>query len=414
MRNPIPKPLWLAFAAVLAIRAFQGATLPWIEYQHDANEFEMLARNVAAGRPYSYDGVTPTAFRLPAYPLLLAGVFRLAGQTPSDLPIVGLNTLFSLLAAAGVFFAGKRLLPVPWAAAAAVLFGLNPELAELDPTAGPESLFILEYILAALTAFRVLEAPERAGRWAACGAVLGLGLVTRSTMLAWPPVLAAGLVWVRRGPGVGARAALLLVCCYAFTAAWMVRNKAVVGRAIPFEDGMGSHMLWQGSTSVEGVQPDDLLPEPLRTYFYSKDPRIGPLSKELALANIKADPLRYAGYCLKRIPVMWFRGAWAERTTGLIEGVSVYAARGEWGRVAVKAAFKLLEFCVLCLALFGWFSVRGRPEGLLAGFQLFYMNIHIFTMGLPRYIVMAFPLTALLAVCGAHALWLRFGPARAA
>ena len=394
------------------MRALEAGTRPVVLAAQAPAEFEILARSIASGGGFSYDGKTPTAFRLPAYPIALAGVGLLTGRGDSSVPAFILNILASLCMVAVVFRLGLRVLPVPWAALAAGLAGVNPELAELDFRATAEALFALELALTALTAVRVLEEPRSHGRWAACGLVMGLSLVTRSTLLVWPPLLAAGLMLARPSEGALRRAGLMLACAYAFTAVWAVRNAALFGRLVPFEDGMGMHMLWQGSTSVEGIQPDENLPEPLRTYFFAKDPRIGPASKVLALENIAADPLRYAGYCLRRLPVLWFRGAWAERTLGLDEGVSAYAARGAWGAVAVKGAFKLLEAAVLLLAAYGTWALRRDPRVLLVAGQVFYMNIHVFTMGLPRYVCPVFPLTALLAVCGLAVLRCQAGGKR--
>lgn len=404
MPRTLPGALWLALLAALAMRAFEAGTRPVVLAPQAPAEFQLIARNIASGGGFSYDGKTPTAFRLPAYPLALAGAGLLTGRADSPVPAFILNILASLCMVVVVYRLGLRVLPARWAALAAALAGLNPELAELDFRATAEAVFALEFALTALTAVRVLEEPRRPGRWAACGLVLGLSLVTRSTLLVWPPVLAAALVLARPEPGVLRRAGLLLACAYAFTAVWAVRNAALFGRLVPFEDGMGWHMLWQGSTSVEGIQPDENLPEPLRTYFFAKDPRIGPASKELAVANITAHPLRYAGYCLRRLPVLWFRGAWAERALGLEDGVSSYAARGAWGAVALKGAFKLLEAAVLLFAAYGAWSLRRSPAGLVVAGQVLYMNIHVFTMGLPRYVSPAFPLVALLAARGLRAL----------
>lgn len=401
VRSIFPKALWWAFAAAFLLRLVHVAALPdTYDADQSSTVFVMLARQLAGGGGFSFDAVTPTAFRLPAYPAALAVAISVAGGEGFGRVAWMLNLLFSAALLVVVFHVAKRLVGERWAIAAAALAGLNPELAELEFRAAAETLFALEFALAALCAIRILEAPERLGRWAACGAVIGLSLVTRSTLLVWPPLLATGLAWARPGPGVVRRAAALVACAYVLTAAWTIRNWTQFGRIVPFEDGMGWHMLWQGSTSVKGVQPDQNLPEPLRTYFFSYDPRIGPASKELAMRAISEDPLRYAGYCLKRIPVMWFGGAWAERTTGLVESVYAYAERGAWGSVAVKATFKILEFLVLVLAVFGAYSLRAEAAGLVVAFQVAYMNIHIFTMGLPRYIVPAFPLLAVLAVRG--------------
>ncbi|MBI2362841.1 MAG: glycosyltransferase family 39 protein, partial [Elusimicrobia bacterium] len=184
MRRTFPGVLWLAFAAALGMRAYEAAARPVVLAPQAPAEFELIARSLSLGGGFSYDGQTPTAFRLPGYPMALAAAGLLTGRPESRLPVFLLNFLASLAMVFVVYRLGLRLLPSPWAAAAAALAGLNPELAELDFRATAEGLFALEFALAALCAVRVLEEPGRWTRWAACGLALGLSLVTRSTLLA--------------------------------------------------------------------------------------------------------------------------------------------------------------------------------------------------------------------------------------
>lgn len=393
-------------AAAAGLRLWQGVVQP-VNISFDTSEYATLAEHLVRDRTLSYDGKAPSAFRLPLYPFAIAAVTAGTGRVGSPWPPRAMNLGFSLATVVLVFLLARRALPEPWALGAALLMGLNPEHGQLDWTLGPEPVFTFQFALAALLAQRVLEEPGRAGRWLALGADLGASLLTRSTLLAWPPACAALLCLARPAPGSLRRAAALLAVCYACVVPWVLRNAALFGRVIPFEDGMGWHMLWQSTTSVEGIRPDDKLPQPLRTYFFTKDPRIGPASRALALDSIKADPLRYAGLCAGRLRVLWFQGAWAERALAVDAAFSEYLAARDWKRAGAKAAFKFLEFAVLACALGGLAVSWARPEGRLLALQLLYMNIHVFTMGLPRYTAPAFPLTALFAAVGLHAAWAR-------
>ncbi len=398
-------------AAAMAMRLWCFVVHPGVVYDYPGSEYGTLAAHWAQSGTLSYDGKSPSAIRLPLYPLLLAAVYTVTDHAPSPWPARPVHLLLAALVAALTYHAARRLVGPDWALGAALLAGMNPELAQLDWGMAVESLFTPEFIFVSLTALRALEAPERTGRWLACGAAVGVSLLTRSTLLFWPPILGALLAWHRPVPGALRRAALLCAAAYLCLTPWLARNWAQFHRVIPFEDGMGWHMLWQGSTSVEGIAPDEYLPEPLRTYFFTKDPRIGPASKELALRNIRAYPLRYAGYCLRRIPVLWFRGAWAERGLGYDDAFHAYLARGQWHKAAAKALFKLIELSVIGAALVGMAAAWPQAAGRILALQLLYMNIHIFTMGLPRYMAPVFPLTALFAVKGASWLWQRRRPA---
>jgi len=203
---------------------------------------------------------------------------------------------------------------------------------------------------------------------------------------------------------------LLVGAAYIFVLPWLGRNMVHFGRVIPFEDGMGWHMLWQSSTSIEGIRPDERLPEPLRTYFFAKDPRIGPESKKRALENILGDPVRYARLCIGRIQVLWFRGGWAERTLKVEGSFSDYRASGDWLRAGTKAGFKFLEFMFLVTAFWGIYAAWGKAPPLrLCALIVVYMNIHIFTMGLPRYVWPVTPLLCLFAAWGGFDLAKRAG-----
>src|SRR5215475_15851981 len=61
----------LAFAVRVAVRwSFGGADF----WQHGYTFYFALAKNIAAGNGFAFDGHAATAFRVPLYPMLLAAV----------------------------------------------------------------------------------------------------------------------------------------------------------------------------------------------------------------------------------------------------------------------------------------------------------------------------------------------------
>jgi 4-amino-4-deoxy-L-arabinose transferase-like glycosyltransferase len=105
----------LIVAAVLlrllvVVLAGDGVNAPW-GGTGDAPSYVLLAHNIAAGRGYGYAGY-PTAYRAPAYPLLLAGIIRVFGNRALAV-VRGLQFLMGLAIAelcarAGGILWGKR------------------------------------------------------------------------------------------------------------------------------------------------------------------------------------------------------------------------------------------------------------------------------------------------------------------
>lgn len=409
----LPRAVWAALAGGLAFRAVKV----WIDpslFEPPVGEFYLITKAFLSSGVYSYDGVTPTAFRLPLWPLTMALLFKLTGTT-AHLAVVALNLLFSCAAAVLTYRAARRILPEGWAVAACWLQVLNPFAAHLDFSANYESLLGLLFAALMLTLVRGVQDGDASPRpWLAAGAVTGLSLTCRSSLMFLPPIVAGFLPsWTGR-PGAWRHGVLMTLVAYAFVTPWLARNYALFKRVIPFEDGMGLHALYQSSTGVQGIMPDDRLPEPLKTYYINHDPRIGPASKEIALKNIRENPLRYLGYCVGRIRTIWFDAGWAEQGLGSIRSFDEYRREGSWGRAASKVLAKGAEAAFVCLALVGmllsWKTKAARPVTLL----ILYMNIHLLTQGLSRYVVPAVPGLAVLACLGASGALERLRAARAA
>lgn len=409
----MPRAVWAVLAAGLLFRAFKVWVDPGL-LSPVAGDFHLIAKSVAESGVYAYDGLTPTAFRLPFWPLTLALFIRLTGSA-GPLPVIALNVLLSCAAALLTYRAARRLAGEGWAAGACALAFLNPFSAHLDFTTGYES--VLTFLFAGLMLLlvrAVQEGGDSPRPWLAAGAVTGLSLTCRSSLLLLPPLLTPFLPsWTGR-PGAWRRGVLMAGAAYVFVLPWLARNYALFGRVIPFEDGMGLHAFYQSTEGVQGITPDEALPEPIRTYYFAHDPRIGPASKEIALANIRRDPLRYAGFCLGRLKTLWFDGGWAEQGLGADRSFAEYRREGVWLGMAVKVLAKGAEAAFLLAALAGmalsWKDKAARP----VTFLILYMNIHLLTQGLSRYVVPAVPALSVLAALGARGALARFTPARAA
>ncbi len=206
--------LWL----ILAVAVGGRALFAWQEARHIppsvlatvpfAQEAGNIAEAVAQGRGFSdlYRQPTgPTAWLAPAYPLLLAGIFRIFGifTLGAFWAAATLNICFSAGACVPLYFAGKRIGGVGLGAGAAWLWAVFPN-GVIMPF---EWIWVTS--LAALLATTILWATialDRSRRkrdWAGYGLLWGLALLASPELGSLLPFLVAWLVWRARAGAEG-------------------------------------------------------------------------------------------------------------------------------------------------------------------------------------------------------------------
>jgi 4-amino-4-deoxy-L-arabinose transferase-like glycosyltransferase len=195
----------------------------------------------------------PTAWLAPAYPLLVAAMFKLFGTFTARafFAAVFLNILFSTAACVPIFFAGKRLGGVGVAAGAAWLWAVFPS-AVMMPF---EWIWdtSLSALLAALILWATLELTEseRWLDWGVYGLLWGLALMTNPALGALLPFLLGWVVlrgrresrwrWKRGALAVGVAA----LCCVP----WTIRNYVAFHRLIPLRSNFPFE-LWLGNNDI--------------------------------------------------------------------------------------------------------------------------------------------------------------------
>jgi 4-amino-4-deoxy-L-arabinose transferase-like glycosyltransferase len=229
------------FAASLEYRGDAGL------YSRDSGQYWTLAVNVVEGRGFSFDGENPTRMRQPIYPLTLAGMISLFGETVR--PIQVLQLLFTLAIVVVTAAIARELFGERVAGLSALGAGLYYPLPVLATEIRPEALFVLLLGLAALTGCTALRR-RSIGRAAACGLFLGLAMLTRANGASFVGLvpLAAWLVlpgrersW--REPAAMAAVAVLVVL------PWGVRNHVALGEFSVMSDAgpasiyVGTHPL---------------------------------------------------------------------------------------------------------------------------------------------------------------------------
>lgn len=201
-----------------------------------ADDYEKLATNIAEGRGYRFFSDTaPTLLREPGYPLVLAGMFKLTGQSIETARVLNLALAIVtayLLALLTQSLVGDRNLA---GEAAALLFLVHPATLAMEARGGMEMLFTFCLVLFLFTLLRAMDRGD-ARHYAIAGGALGLVVLVRSTFLLFPVFLVAFALL--GGAGEDRRravrnmmvmtAAMLLVI-----SPWIIRNYALTQAFVP-------------------------------------------------------------------------------------------------------------------------------------------------------------------------------------
>ena len=222
--GPEATPRWprpLVRSTVIGAGAIVIEVLYWATFlrhyqpQRDANQYFVMARNVAAGRGVADSFLQPyvhaTAFRPPLYPALLGGLFHIVG-----VHLAVAQAANVMLGAVVVVLAERLTTKIAGPAAglgAAVAVGLCPSLLANDAVPLSEPLGLALFLLV------LIFIADR--RWIPAGVTVGLFVLTRPT---GPALLAAAGIWV--AVRVGWRSSLRLLFASAVVVTpWIARNE---------------------------------------------------------------------------------------------------------------------------------------------------------------------------------------------
>ena len=240
----------LVLLLALGVRLAAVGLTPDYRPDHDDRNYDWLAVAVAVTGGYPKvahaDGPRPTAFRPPAYPHALAGVYRLTGTARAPGPErwrAGrvAQALLGTVAVALLGMIGRRLAGPRVALVAMALAAAYPPLLLVEGALVSEGLFVALVLAATLAALRHRDAPGGLGWALLAGALVGLATLTRSNA----PVLLLPLglaVWTGRprlAPRSLAAPAALVAAAALCVLPWTVRNQVVMGELIPLATQTG-------------------------------------------------------------------------------------------------------------------------------------------------------------------------------
>ena len=328
-------------------------------YFYRYNEPSHIAWALASGYGYSAPWpntpVTPTAQQPPLYPMMLAGIFKLAGiYSYRALWIAGgINAIVCAITAVLILRIGTRSFGVLTASLAAWVWSCWLYEAVSTVRLWESSLAALQLTIGLLM-LPELARSLRPWRWLAFGALVGISALTNTTLLGVFPLFWLWLWIVYRRQGRSCNKMLLtsVAVCALTLLPWTIRNYATFHRIIPVRDNFGLE-LWVGIELGPG-KPGVALTRFFPVDFPLSDPteynRLGELAfmesrLRLALNFIRQHPYEYIGFVKSRLIRYWTEPedtVWPE--VSLLAWMGAFLALKRKGLDAMPYAIVLVMF----------------------------------------------------------------------
>lgn len=365
-RDPV---IWLVVIVAFLFRLIYNVALhpdghPPSSFVIDEREYFSAAHMLVEGRGFSFFD-TALWVRPPVYVLMLAAVMKVAGiSTLPTLLVQSILSAFTLLPIGWLAFqaAGRR--AARWATALATLYLPLTLFAGLLLS---ETLFVFLFAWALVALTRARSALDTGwGRTAwlwllLSGGLLGFGVLTRATALAFVPLAA---LWLTVGTGketiarrIGAAAVVVAVCVVCLVP-WIARNYAAY-HSFVLVDNTSGYNLWLASVGVrdEARLQNELLtvqnPADRQAYAYAR-----------AWEVISADPGAFAAKGVKESLDLWRPLFGAEERQ--IKGYALGRVPA-WHLASLFVLDDLLYVVILLAALLGLIVSPPHPLKSLTG-----------------------------------------------
>ena len=396
---------WLACVLLVALglRLGWGLTRPTseaaIDSLPDQREYLTLAESVLHGRGLAFldrrFADTVYAFRMPGYPLFVAGCGANIRVIRAVQAVVDTSTVLAVFLLAGVLCGAGRQVGRWVPLLAATIVSVNPYLIYFSGLVLSETLFTA--MLAWGLVLLVWGEPRwgagwRRVVWGMGGLVLTLSVLVRPSAIVLPVVLGVGAALVNhRGAGTYEEAdrrrpvpvgTAMLVLTILVLIPWWARNFHVLKRWVPLDTN-------GGITLYDGYNPDASGASDQR--FIAREPELQVLSEadrseyltQKALTYAREHPRRDVELVLTRLARTW----------------SPLPLSGEFGRPGYRAVALAYSLPLDVLAVLGLMFGRlpRAAKVLLLLPAIYFSTVHALTVGSLRYRMPAEPPMAVLA-----------------
>jgi 4-amino-4-deoxy-L-arabinose transferase-like glycosyltransferase len=247
----------LIYVVIIFMVAFATRTIAWYYWRAEALvvQSSVAANYKVFARLLVTEGLTGF-FRVnsamsnpdllshpPGYPLLLALVYKIAGE--SDTVVQFLQIAVDALAVVLIFLIAIELLKSTTAFVAGMFAAMSPQLAWNSIFLLPDSLSILP-LLSAIYLYAHARTGSRLWRWFAVGGLIGISCLLRPNALLLAPFLGIWILVFGHGSALRKRissALVLVLGAIILIAPFTIRNAIVFGRFVPLSLGAGQTLL---------------------------------------------------------------------------------------------------------------------------------------------------------------------------
>jgi len=374
-------------------------------------QYVNLGGSLADGEGYrlhegNYWPGQPTIIRAPGWPLFLSVPFRLtpreARLRTSRFLAAALDSLNAVLMALLALALGAGGLT---AAAAGLLYAVNPVMSGLCALSASEPLGIVFLLLSLLVVARKND--FTGWSWPLCGFLLGCSALVRMNWILVAFLLAPGLLWVGRSkPGSAVlRATAVCVVALGVVSPWVVRNSIVFGRTLVLGGGGGETLVGGNNDLAAEVGGEH--------WGYIVQPGGIPGEEPLHELAATMDESEVNSYYVGRA-LTWLR-ANPRKIPGLVLG-KLFRAYVPWPRsrglpVLVGTAYRWI---VYVLAAWGVIvcirrgtRIDGNSFAALLAVVLAHLAVTVVFCGVSRYIVASEILLCIPAAVIPSLLWRR-------
>jgi len=367
----------------------------WEWGQEPACIADSMTRGEGYGDPFGRD-TGATAWLTPAYPALLAGLFRTLGG-------IGVGAALALFVLQALVSAGTALMVLALGRAfgrprvgllGAWIFALHP----LGVWYSAHQVWDTTWVAAGLTGFLLALVRARHGGFRDClllGLAFGALLMINPAPIGILPIVLIYLAPPRmRGEALG-RAGLFLLGAAIVCAPWSIRNQRSLG-TLGLRSNMGVELRVGNNNAADGMHQTAHHPGwtdvqttrmiELGEVAYAAE------SRDEAVAWVREHPRQFTRLCLLRAQIFWL-GAYPSMDARVKDGMDAYDDPRSWMKWAVHLLTGLVGV-IGAIRLLPAGGDRWLVWGVLAFFPLPYYVMH----ALERY---RFPLDPLLALCAA-------------
>jgi hypothetical protein len=237
-----------SLCVTIFLLAFAVRTLTWQDNRRDAwkvqtyvtSGYKDSARQLARAEIKTFMSDTTHLGHPPGYPILLAGIFKLAGESDTVLQFIQITV--DSAAAVLLFLIALELLPLGVAFTAGLLAALSPQFAYFSVLLLPDSLIVFPILLAVYLIARSRRGYS-ASAFLLAGGLVGLSCWLRANALLLPLFLAALALFVvpkrkKRSAALSVIAGAVLVI-----APITIKNALVFHSFVPVSLGAGQTLL---------------------------------------------------------------------------------------------------------------------------------------------------------------------------